>query len=515
MRNLKEEIRNELLADHVGFVSTYLHRHRVRHFSAQRYEQALRRQPVVLAEIIDQPHEEISTAFEGVVSLLKPLRFGYAELAETVENGFTPSLEPAFKSSMRESCKAAARLADYSVTTKSKFNPASFLKQAILDKNLRAVPAHTVLRKLDESIEFNVRHGAKAAGALVVRMRYPEAFHTGRAEIESHLDGMQAYYGDVGFSRDKYLKSVFRPDFPCPRVLSIAPDTLRSSATGLIEQLGPSGLTKAAWLDAIIEHPYLLLRSQEDLMDRIRVLHRRLEKHGVDEADVSALYAKNPKLFVRDPSALLERVEALQTEFGQHGLTATRIVRGIRACPSLVRVQTNRLVDNISGMASYLESEGVDTAPYFAAVGNNMALALTASERQCDNHRLVAQSYAEGLLPDTGGRASDPRVLALANSGPLMNSGEDLALRRLWSRQCVTERPTVSGFFGTRRAQIESDLREVFGNQADMHELAQQELQRVEAKLGITFGALTHGDISKARRMSPQRRQPAAAGLEL
>ncbi len=503
---LSQSAQQNLLDEHLDLVTEYMRSHRLRGFSRARYQQALTANPVLMNELIRQSPVRVIGAYDKVVDVLGPMGFKYPELGELVEKGFAPSTWRDFKDDTA-GCRVTAKvLAKYPVSNLANMNPASFLKLALMDKELRDTPHTVLLRKLDETIDFYKANGLNTVGAVISRLRYPRMFHVGRAEIDAHLKGMEACFGRHGFKRASYLKTVFNPQAPYPRVFTVGAAEIAASANHLSKKLQRFGFTKAAWASAITQHPQLVLRTPDDLDERMQILIRRLAKHGVSKDDSLTLFAKNPKLFARDPSSVIERAEALQRHFGAQGLTVQHVVHGMQVFPALIRTQTEKLVDNLSGMAAYLQAEGVDTAPYFKAVCSNLSLAMAAAERQQDNHRLITASYAEGLLPVAPhNKDADPRVLALAYSATLAHSGEDIALRRLWSRLCGDDRHTHTAFFKTKRTVIEQDLRSQFGAQADMHALVEEELQGLESRLGVTFSALTHGTLASAKRTAPLR----------
>lgn len=407
---------------------------------------------------------------------------------------------------------AARLLSKYPVTSEGNLNPASYLKLALMDKELRDTPPVVLVRKLDESIAFHAEHGHGASGAALSRLRYPRMFHVGRAEIDNHLEALDDYFGGEGYNRSSYLKNVFGKQVAYPRVFSATQADIWRSGEYLARALGPFGLQKAAWGSAIVQHPQLVLRSAEELDDRLKTMWRLLDKHKVPPEDVMKLYAANPKLFARDPSSVTERAEAFEEQFGKQGITVLQVVRGMQVFPAIIRTQTEKLIANVAGMQAYLEEERMDAAPYFKALGGNLSLSMVAPERQRDNHRLITASYSDGLLATAADKAeTDPRVLAFGYSATLAHSGEDIALRRIWARLCGDERHTHAAFFKTRRTVIESDLRSRFGEQADLGQLVRDELQGLEARLGVTFDALTYGDLASAKRTAPQRSKQAVA----
>ena len=138
-------------------------------------------------------------------------------------------------------------------------------------------------------------------------------------------------------------------------------------------------------------------------------------------------------------------------------------------------------------------------ADYIKAVAANMSLAMVPFERQRDNHRLMVASYSEGLIvASKQGDASNAQH-ALRYSGMLVHTTEDLALRRLWARLCTPENGRTTQFLKATQSKITAGLQEVFGTEADMHQLAVDELDRTAEKLSVTFGTLAYG-AAEAKR---------------
>lgn len=512
------EVDEAALTRHADMVKDYMRRKKVSQFSTTRYRQALSgMSPSAMAVLCGQTPEQIRETYDHVVHVLKPHRFTYSLLGVAVENGFTPSLWKNFASEMTESCSFAVMLEGYTVSEGVKCNPATFLRHALADESLRQTPANTLRRKLDEARAFNMEHGASSSSALGIRMRYPEAFHIGGEEIEQHLKAMQDCYGAAGYNRDAYLKKMFKPGVASPRTLCVTPENIRAYGDTMLAELGPYGLTRKAWLSVLMEYPFMGMRTPEENMGHVNYLQHFLDRRNVPDKAAHALYAKNPKLLVRDPSAITERADSLHRNFGPQGMSMAHIIKGMELFPAMIRKKTAALVSNIAGMASYLDAEGVDAGPYFKTVANWMGLVLVLPERQRDNHVLVSSMYHDGLLAaGRKGGSVDPRVQALSYGALLAHTGEDLAIRRVWAKLCSGGQPCYTEtLMRLPRQEMETGIREKFGEQANMRDLVRQELDGLEQRLGIKFSALTYGDASSGRRSAPVKPGREAAPGQL
>ncbi len=347
----------QCLQQHVDAVEAYMQKHRVGSFSRARYTALITAVPAMCKRLLAQKPGQVIDACERTVKFFNK-RFGFTrtDLAEVMEGGFMPSLcPPGFAQVVKNISTTAQAMRAYPISSIAHVQPVSYVKLALTNKSLRDTPAPVILRKLDEAIEFHQQQGHKASGAVLTRMRAPAMFHVGKAEIEEHLSGMQALFADCGFERSRYLKSVFAPQVPYPRVLGVRQDDIAETTAYLQEALGPHGLSKKAWFNAILQHPQLALRSAYELEDRLIAMEQQLVKQGVDGKSALVLHAHNPKLFARDPSAVTDRVALLKGAFGADGMTAQDVVRGMETFPALVRFRGESLVENITQTAGYLE----------------------------------------------------------------------------------------------------------------------------------------------------------------
>lgn len=512
MRDLKKEIHAELMTAHIGHVTAYMWSHRVKTFSAPRYERSLRRQPEVLCDVVEQSREEIHQAFDKVLETLQPFGFGCSHLAQAVEEGFTPSVWKNFPAAIAGSCETAKALSRYPINKKHNMNPAGFISHALLSDKLRRMRSRDLLRKLDESIAFDVKHGAARSAALLARARNPHLFEIGKEEIESHLQAMQEHFGDSGYDRGRYLKALYRPNLNYSRNLSRGPAEISAHVEGVMGAFGPYGLGKKAWFSAIMQYPFLLLHDSEEMVGRVDTMARRLQQHGVGRKECLEAYACSPYLFARDPQTICERIETLHENFSAHGLTARRILTGHCQLSALAKVKTSALVTNISAMQAYLEERGDNPAPYFNLLANSMDLALLPAMRQQDNYRIMKSSYDEGLFrpPEA---VMGPAEAALHAWQPLVRTGQDLALRRLWARTCKPGAASHAVFRGSREAVL-TDLRNTLGVDVDINCLIRRELETLEKRLGVPFSPYAFGGTTGATTCPPRRekRQLASTG---
>lgn len=493
---------------HLDALEAYMKSHRAGGFSRTRYAALITAVPAVYERLMAQKPAQVIAACERTVSFFSK-RFGFTrnDLAAVMEGGFMPSLcPPGFAQVAKNISATAQALRRYPFTSISYVQPLSYVKLALTTRSLRDTPASVLLRKLDEAMAFHQAHGHPASGAVLSRMRAPAMFHVGRAEIEEHITGMAALYADCGFERSRYLKAVLGQP-PYPRVLGVRPQEAAASLAYLQEALGPHGFTKKAWFNALLQHPPLILRAPEELEERLTALERQLVKIGAGGKSALVLHAHNPKLFARDPSAVTDRARLLAATFAADGLTVPDVVKGMETFPALVRFKGENLVANLAQTADYLEEQGVARKEYIRAVAANLSLAMVPFERQRDNHRLMAASYQEGLIVPAAPGSLSPAQQALRYTAMLVHTTEDLALRRLWARLCTPETGRTTQFLKATKGTIETGLRGRFGAQADLRQLAADELNRTAAKLSVTFGTLAYGAATGKRNSAVNMRR--------
>ncbi len=279
-------------------------------------------------------------------------------------------------------------------------------------------------------------------------------------DFEGKVDSVVKRFAACGLKRSEYIIAAIKE----PRLFIQNPDTIIESVEKLEQYCSESGITRGAYLRAILaKQPGLACKNPATMISHVEGVLNRFNEDGLTRQEYVTAAVKQPALFALKPETIVNNVEGVLRHFSPDGLARPVYLHAAAKHPSLFTLNPAKIIGNVENVVREFASEGLSCKDYLHAVIRQPSLLGLKPSTIIAHIRLISEMYKNNNISNSksghvGERDAIVAALQIALKNPIILglSDENLMLRMIY--QSTFAKKTVAEIFSKTRNDVEREL---------------------------------------------------------